>query len=238
MDSHCETTEGWLEPLIDPIARNPNISTIPIVEVIDENTFQVYSTPIKSIQIGGFNWNLIFNWRPVPKYEMERRLLTTDPIRSPTMSGGLFAINRKYFEMLGLYDPGMDIWGGENLELSFRIWMCGGELVCAPCSHVGHIFRKWSPYKWQSSVNAILKKNAVRVAEVWLDDYKKYYYERLQNELGDFGDVSERKALRERLECKTFEWYLKNVFPEQFVPEESIYYGEVNELFNLKISSF
>ena len=27
---------------------------------------------------------------------------------------------RKYFTSLGEYDPGLDIWGGENLEISFR----------------------------------------------------------------------------------------------------------------------
>jgi len=79
--------KGWLEPLIDPIARNKNVSTVPLIEIIDDNTFQLYSTAIESIQVGGFDWNLIFDWHPVPRNEMERRKKKTDPIRSPTMAG-------------------------------------------------------------------------------------------------------------------------------------------------------
>lgn len=43
------------------------------------------------------------------------------PRRSPTFAGGLFAISRSYFEHIGSYDDQMEIWGGENVEMSFRV---------------------------------------------------------------------------------------------------------------------
>ena len=128
---------------------------------------------------------------------------------------------------LGMYDPDFDIWGGENLELSFKIWMCGGTLEILPCSQVGHIYRAKSPYVWREGVD-VIQKNTIRLAEVWLDEYAQYFYRYTNYEAKNFGNISDRVELRRNLKCKPFKWYMENVFPEQFDPSKSIAHGYVS----------
>ncbi|TNN05169.1 putative polypeptide N-acetylgalactosaminyltransferase 9 isoform 3 [Schistosoma japonicum] len=227
LDSHIECTTGWLEPLLDRIAYNSSIVVVPVITVINDKTLK-YDLPSPSrVQIGGFDWSLSFIWHEQTERHKNRPGAPYSPVQSPTMAGGLFAISREYFNHLGMYDPGMEVWGGENLELSFKIWMCGGSLEIVICSQVGHIFRDRSPYIWDVDVKDPLKRNLLRLADVWLDDYKRFYHARIGFEMVDIGNVSERKALREKLKCHSFDWYLTNIYPELFVPSKALASGDI-----------
>lgn len=47
---------------------------------------------------------------------------------------------------------------------------------------------------------------------------------------GDYGDISDRIALRKSLKCKSFDWYVKNIYPELFIPGEAAATGEIRNL--------
>jgi polypeptide N-acetylgalactosaminyltransferase len=132
------------------------------------------------------------------------------------MAGGLFAITRRWWEESGKYDRGMRIWGTENVEIAARSWMCGGALRVSPCSRIGHIFRSSQPYTFPDGVGEIIGDNKIRWAKAWLDQYQELL-------LGKFDpafvarprpDLQERIDIRTRLKCKSFDWFLDNVYPE------------------------
>ncbi|CAH1135999.1 unnamed protein product [Ceutorhynchus assimilis] len=230
LDAHCECTEGWLEPLLARIVENRKTVVCPIIDVISDESFEYITA--SDMTWGGFNWKLNFRWYRVSQREMDRRKGDrTAPLRTPTMAGGLFSIDKDYFYEIGSYDEGMDIWGGENLEMSFRVWMCGGTLEIATCSHVGHVFRKSTPYSFPGGTSRIVNHNNARLAEVWLDQWKDFYYNINPGARNvAVGDVSKRRELRAKLHCKSFRWYLENIYPESQMPLDYYYLGDIRNL--------
>ena len=70
---------------------------------------------------GGFNWKLNFRWYRVPQRELERRKGDRSlPVRTPTMAGGLFSIDRDYQNTLVNCSNSNNLLQNHNLTNSKR----------------------------------------------------------------------------------------------------------------------
>lgn len=106
LDSHVEANVEWLEPLLARIKEDRTHVVTPIIDIINADTFQYGPSPLVR---GGFNWGLNFKWDAIPRSELNSDEDFAKPFKSPTMAGGLFAMDRLYFKELGEYDPGMQV---------------------------------------------------------------------------------------------------------------------------------
>uniref|UniRef100_A0A182Y834 Polypeptide N-acetylgalactosaminyltransferase n=1 Tax=Anopheles stephensi TaxID=30069 RepID=A0A182Y834_ANOST len=167
-------------------------------------------------------------------YSDKVRILRTTK-RVGLIKGRVFGAKRASAEYLVFldahcwYDSGLQVYGGENMELSFKVWMCGGAIQIVPCSHVAHIQKRNHPYIGSyTKERELTMKNSLRVAEVWMDEYAEFLYRLhpdyrtlLTSQNPKTVDLNERRLLRSRLACRSFGWYLQNIFPEQDDPSRA-----------------
>ncbi|XP_007899950.1 polypeptide N-acetylgalactosaminyltransferase 9 [Callorhinchus milii] len=224
-DAHVEFNVGWVQPVLSRIKEDRTRIILPAIDNIKYNTFEVQQYANAA---HGYNWGLWCMYI-IPPQDWLDKGDEAAPIRTPAMIGCSFVVHRQYFEEIGLLDAGMEVYGGENIELGMRVWQCGGSMEVLPCSRVAHIERTKKPYN--NDIDYYAKRNSLRAAEVWMDEFKSHVYMAwnipMSNPGVDFGDVSERINLRDKLQCRSFKWYLDNVYPEMRIYNNTITYGEV-----------
>nr|KAG5692701.1 hypothetical protein BaRGS_008564 [Batillaria attramentaria] len=228
-DSHMEVNVDWLQPLLVEIVKDRRTVAMGHLDYILPQTFEYSFTPGYRTRYG-FDWRLIFFETYFLKSQ-EKDKDVTDPLPGVVMVGPGFAISSDYFREIGTYDEGMKIWGGENLELAWRVWLCGGRLVHLACSKIGHIARP-QPYTFPDGRYETEIYNYKRAVEVWMGPFKKFVYQHHpQMKDLDVGDLSGRKALRDRLHCRNFTWYLQNVWPELYpYGDNATHWGRVKAM--------
>ncbi|KAH0484976.1 MAG: uncharacterized protein KVP18_002809 [Porospora cf. gigantea A] len=236
LDSHIECGPRWLEPLVQRTFESPKTIVVPMIHTIDHEYMDFQSGHLTVLS---FSWSL----GQTHPYRIEP---AAEPMPSPVMAGGLFAANYHWFiDVLDGYDREMRLYGGEEMEIGFKTWMCGGALEALPCSRVGHIFR--SPKYWKGQVYKVpgdeIHRNKLRTALVWMDDHARLAELCISKlpQRNPLGDLTHAKQVRQQCGSKNFQWYLDNVVPDMFVPKISNWSNTgalKNAAFNICIDSF
>lgn len=220
LDGHCKPKKGWSEALVNSIRENYKRIVCPIVQSISNTDWSDVGTAGAKMMI---EWNFAFHWYDDGLPEI------------PITSGGILMITKRWWEESGKYDPGMLFWGGENIEQSFRVWLCGGEIHVVRNSLVGHIFdrnnlnKRNHDFQYKKMLIDNMNNNHQRTAFVWLSEqfyetYFKNYHVLGYLPISFTKGLSERLSLKHILKCKPFEWYVEKFRPA-FERQRELYYN-------------
>ncbi|OAF69971.1 hypothetical protein A3Q56_02314 [Intoshia linei] len=243
MDAHIECLMGWEKPILHVIEFNPTMIVQPTVDEISPITLE-YQIMNPYMLTGGISWDLRYVWMEPMKTRYLNRLMQKhkqfNDTLIPTLSivGCTFAVNRQHFFDIGGFDGYMNIWGGENIEISLKNWLSGNEVMTNACSHVGHIFKDFS-YSFNGNKLEIIQKNVNIIAEIYMDEWNKYFYavtqykhgeinKKIQNDINYKNYIRNQKIFINLRKIHNFDWLYRNFIPNYPIPQQyMVLFGEV-----------
>ncbi len=154
-DAHVRAPVGWHGPICDALRDERTGSVAPGV-------FSMTTPEQCGYGLDVTGPNLHTTWRHKPGDK---------PQAAPVLPGCFLAMSREVYLRTGGYDADMRQLGGNDAELSCRLWLLGYRQLVVPEVRVGHLFRKATPYPshWTSVLHNRLRMAFVHFGQERLE---------------------------------------------------------------------
>lgn len=198
-DAHMRVRGKWHRALLEPLKSASVGAVAPAIYSLTEPRrlgFGLYlSGP-----------DLHARWKP----KMRRT-----PFTAPILPGCFLAMRREVFDATGGFDSGMRGLGGNDNELSLRLWLLGYELLVVPEVKAGHLFRTKIPFaaSWAAVVHNRLRMAFVhfghdRIERV-VDALRSYESFPTGLAMTVAGDVYTRRATLQAHRHRSDDWFFE-----------------------------
>ncbi|KAL4226420.1 polypeptide N-acetylgalactosaminyltransferase [Mactra antiquata] len=213
MDGHVEATPGWLEPIMYRLKTHPKSLLTSHIGIVKCEDFGFFLGHHEDFVLLFDQVSLNEHWvRYKPEY-LKYRNGSVEPIPYGMVPGMMMSMKKSFFLDLGGFDLGMEVWGAEHMEMSVKVWLCGGRVEMVPCSKLGHLYRPAPWHKFTEKKDYVLK-NLLRFTLVWMDGYMQemaLHTRRSDNEtkmMERVGDISERLQIKSDQKCKPYQSFI------------------------------
>jgi GT2 family glycosyltransferase len=142
-DAHMRVPARWRRALLEPLES-------PRVGAVAPGVYSLTEPERRGFGLYLSGPDLHARWR---------EKAGTKPAPVPVLPGCFLAMRRDVFAATGGFDCGMRQLGGNDNELSLRLWLLGYELLIVPGVEVGHLFRTTIPFDatWAAVVHNRLR---------------------------------------------------------------------------------
>ena len=142
-DAHMRVPRHWRRALIEPLES-------PRVGAVAPGVYSLTEPGRRGFGLYLSGPDLHARWR---------QKAGRTPSAVPVLPGCFLAMRRDVFAATGGFDGGMRQLGGNDNELSLRLWLLGYELLIVPRIEVGHLFRTTIPFDatWAAVVHNRLR---------------------------------------------------------------------------------
>eukprot|EP00929_Paragymnodinium_shiwhaense_P012807 TRINITY_DN120700_c0_g1_i1.p1 TRINITY_DN120700_c0_g1~~TRINITY_DN120700_c0_g1_i1.p1 ORF type:complete len:784 (+),score=97.92 TRINITY_DN120700_c0_g1_i1:352-2352(+) len=218
-DCHVAPQEGWHESFLKIISRNYRTIVLPTLTKLDSRTWT---------QVRGF----MSQEKCYVTWDAECKHYRSNDPYVPMIPDGNLAISRRWWTETGGYDRHMLGWGGETLDQSLRCWLCGGEIVVSPKTKVAQLPDMDEKTRMAYKEVGDPFVNRARAAYGWFGDFSAKldhfptFRQRRANGWSWYGNVSNIHAVKEKLSCRPFTWFLrrfKNIYENAGLLPESVF---------------